>query len=71
LVESRAHAADCEYAGQTGFERPENVGAGAHKPLSSSITPEPDNQVVFGSAPINKNKWRIARLISSPDRRER
>src|SRR5205085_9639580 len=41
------------------------------KPLSSSITPEPDNQVVFGSAPINQNKCRIARLMSSPDRRER
>src|SRR5207302_5655592 len=30
---SRAHVADCEYAGQTGFERPEKVGAGAHKAL--------------------------------------
>src|SRR5437868_755368 len=41
------------------------------KPLSSSLTPEPDDQAVLESAPINKNRRWIARLISSPDRRER
>jgi hypothetical protein len=41
------------------------------KPLSSSFTPDRDNHAVFGSAPMNKNRWRIARLTSSPDRWER
>jgi hypothetical protein len=40
------------------------------KPLSSSATSDRDNHAVFGSAPINKDRWRIARLTSSLDRRE-
>src|SRR5258708_11372649 len=31
------------------------------KPLSSSLTPEPDNQVGFASAPLNKDRWPNAR----------
>src|ERR1700730_9970719 len=38
------------------------------KPFASSVTPARDNHSVFGSAPMNKNRWRIARLSSSPDR---
>src|SRR5271169_3330870 len=30
------------------------------KPLSSSITPDRDSHSVFGSAPMNKKRWRIA-----------
>src|ERR1700730_3114848 len=41
------------------------------KPLSSSSIPDADNHPVFRSAPINKNRCRIARFSSSPDRRER
>src|SRR6516165_10496257 len=40
------------------------------KPLSSSITPDPDSQSVFGSAPMNKKRWRIDSFLSSPDRWE-
>src|SRR6266481_8490612 len=41
------------------------------KPLSSSVTPDPDNHPVFGSAPMNKKRWRLANFASSPDRWER
>src|SRR5208282_5376153 len=41
------------------------------KPLSSSTTPDRDNHPVFGSAPMNKKRWRIANFLSSPDRWER
>jgi transcription elongation GreA/GreB family factor len=37
------------------------------KPLLSSATPEPLSQSVFGSAPINRNRWRTGRSESSPD----
>src|SRR6516164_11044600 len=40
------------------------------KPLSSSITPDRDSHSVFGSAPMNRKRWRIANFFSSPDRWE-
>jgi hypothetical protein len=54
---SRAHVTDREYTGQAGFERPEDVGAGAHKPLivEPHTRAGQDNQAVFGSATINKS----------------
>ena len=39
------------------------------KPLASSATPDPASQSVFGSAPMNRNRWRIGRRTSSPDAR--
>jgi hypothetical protein len=27
------------------------------KPFASNATPDPDNQSVFGSAPMNKKRW--------------
>src|SRR5271155_3909015 len=44
------------------------MSAPAHtKPLSSSITPDRDSHPVFGSAPMNKKRWRIASFASLPD----
>src|ERR1700757_4009757 len=37
-------------------------------PLSSQHTPHRERQSVYGSAPMNKKRWRIASFLSSPDR---
>src|SRR5947199_1405817 len=38
--------------------------------FSSSATPEPDSQSVFGSAPMKRKRWRIDCRTSSPKRRQ-
>src|ERR1700710_1944980 len=38
------------------------------KPPRSTMTPQPSSQPVAGSAPTNRNRLRISKLLSSPDR---
>src|SRR5262249_53610986 len=35
------------------------VSAGSTKPFASNATPDPDNQPVFGSAPMNKKRCQV------------
>src|SRR5712671_6071475 len=41
------------------------------KPPRSSVTPQPSSQPVAGSAPANRNRLRISRVLSSADSRLR
>jgi hypothetical protein len=56
---TRTHVADGEDARQIGLERTWTLRPVLTKPLSSSATPEPASQSVFGSAPMNRNRWWI------------
>ena len=71
LIEPAAHVADREHAAAAGLQR-SPVAAGvcpvSTKPLASSATPDPASQSVFGSAPMNRNRWRIGARVSSPCR---
>ena len=52
-----------------GLERPASAPSSAPvrtKPFASSATSDGDSQSVFGSAPMNRNRWRIGRRVSSP-----
>jgi hypothetical protein len=41
------------------------------KPFWSIATPEPLGQSVFGSAPMNRKRWRTGYRVSLPDARQR
>jgi len=65
LDRTRTHVADREDALAAGFQLTAiaaRLGTPQHEPLASNATPDPDSQFVFGSAPMNRKRWRIDRL---------
>ena len=65
----RADISNGEDAPPVGFQRMALVAgifAGQHEPLSIECDARAASQSVFGSAPMNKNKWRIGRRTFLP-----
>src|SRR5207247_1497427 len=55
----------------SGRPPPPRLASVSTKPLSSSATPYCNNHSVFGSAPMNRKRWRIGCRTSRPDGRQR
>ena len=69
LDRAGADVADGEDAAAVGLQRVASAPISAPvrtKPLASSVTSDCASQSVLGSAPMNRKRWRIGCVISSP-----